>query len=39
VRKISFSEDLQLQKYYDSSAESYLLLKVFHILDGKYSKK
>ncbi len=28
----------QLQKYYDSAAEAYLLMKVFHDLEDKYSR-
>ena len=28
----------QLQKYYDSAVEAYLLAKVFHVLEEKYSK-
>ncbi len=37
VRRKGFEEKFQLQKYYDSAAESYLLLKVFHILEEDYS--
>ena len=38
VRRKGFKKKFQLQKYYDSAAESYLLLKVFHILEDRYSK-
>jgi len=37
VRRKGFVNKFQLQKYYDSAAESYLLLKVFHILEKRYS--
>ncbi len=38
IRRKAFDDKFQLQKYYDSAAESYLLMKVFHILDDRYSK-
>ncbi len=39
IRRRGFETKFQLQKYYDSAAEAYLIMKVFDILDDKYSKK